>query len=137
MGSFFKWRFPFSYIASPKIKLSWKCCYIRSNFFRTTFFGEATSSHFFRVTTLTQQLLFRSSYFFRAATFFRNSLYKTVASSQQLYFHNSYFSRLKLLLSSHFLGIGSSLGQVICRNSYFFGIGTCFFYCTYFDMDKL
>ena len=32
-------------------------------------FGEATSSHFFRITISTQQLIFWSSYFFRAAAF--------------------------------------------------------------------
>ena len=51
-------------------------------------FGEATSSHFFRVTS-TQKLLFGSSYFFRAATFLRSSFFRTVTFSQQLVFSES------------------------------------------------
>ena len=69
--------------------------------------GEATSSHFFRVTTSTQQLLFRGSYFFVTAAFF-------------LLFQNSYFfAGAKLPQSSHFLIIGSSLLQLL--------LGTVFF----------
>ena len=60
------------------------CC----DFFRTAFFffGEAASSHFFKVTTSTHQLLFRSSYFFRAPAelLFQNSHF----------FRSSYFSRI-------------------------------------------
>ena len=63
--------------------------------------GEATSSHFFRVTTSTQQLLFRGSYFFRTVTF-----------SQELFFQNSFFFGAKILQSSHFLKTGSSLWQL-------------------------
>ena len=51
-------------------------------------FGEATSSHFFRVSS-TQKLLFGSSYFFRAATFLRSSFFRTVTFSQQLVFSES------------------------------------------------
>ena len=69
--------------------------------------GEATSSHFFRVTTTTQQLLFRSSYFFRIAAFF--SFFRTVTFSQKLFFQNSFFFKVNLPQSSHFLRIGSSL----------------------------
>ena len=47
--------------------------------------GEATSSHFFRVTTSTQQLLFRCSYFFRTAAF--------SPFSEQSLFRRSYFFR--------------------------------------------
>ena len=54
-------------------------------------FGEATSSHFFRVTISAQQLLFRRSYVFSAAAFFKSSLCRTVTSSQPLFFQNSYF----------------------------------------------
>ena len=46
---------------------------------------EATSSHFFRVTTSTQQLLFRCSYFFRTAAF--------SPFSEQSLFRRSYFFR--------------------------------------------
>ena len=75
-------------------------------------FEEATSSHFFRVTTLTQQLPFRSSYFLGATAFFRSFLCRRVISSQQVLFQNSYFFRLKFLPNSHFLRLGISLGQL-------------------------
>ena len=72
-------------------------------------FGEATSPHFFIVTTSRQQLLFRSGYFFWAAAFFRCSFFRTV-TSQYLFFQNSYFFQGEQppLQSSHFLRIGSS-----------------------------
>ena len=80
---------------------------------------EATSSHFFRVTILTQQLLFRSSYFFRVAEFLRSSFFRTVTSSQQLFFQKNYFFKVKLLPSRHFLRTGNSLGQLRFRTSIF------------------
>ena len=43
--------------------------------------GEATSSHFFRITASTQHLLFRDSYFFRTAAFF--PFFRTVTFSQE------------------------------------------------------
>ena len=58
---------------------------------------EATSSHFFRVTTSTQQLLFRDSYFFRTAAFF--SFFRTVTFSQESFFQNSFFFGAKFLPS--------------------------------------
>ena len=73
--------------------------------------GEATSSHFFRVTTSTQQLLFRGSYFFRTAAVF--SFFRTVTFSQELFFQNSFFFGAKILQSSHFLRIQSSLQQLL------------------------
>ena len=79
-------------------------------------FGEATSSHFFRVTTLTQQLHFRSSYFFRTAIFF--SFFRGVTFSQQLFFQNSFFFRAKILQNSHFLRI-SSLWQLLSATAIF------------------
>ena len=99
LGFFFKWPFPFSHML-----LLFQDGFI---------FGEATSLHFFRVTTSTQQLLFRSSYFPTAATFLRSSFFK------QLFFRNSYLFRAKLLSSSHFLKIGRSLGQLLCRTATF------------------
>ena len=61
------------------------CC----DFFRTAFFfGEAASSHFFKVTTSTHQLLFRSSYFFfQNSHFFRSSYFSRIATfpEQNLY----------------------------------------------------
>ena len=74
-------------------------------------FGEATFSHFFRVTTSTQQLHFRSRYFFRAAAFF--SFFRTATFSEQLFFQNSFFFRTKILQSSHFLRMRSSLWQLL------------------------
>ena len=53
---------------------------------------EATSSHFFRVTTLTQQLLFQGSYFFRTAAVFSFFTFSEQSLLQQeLYFQNSFF----------------------------------------------
>ena len=101
---FFKERFPFLHM----LRL------FQGNFI----FGEATSSHFFRVTTSTQQLLFRSSYFFRTAAFF--SIFRAVTFSQQLFFRNSFFFRAKLLQISQFLRIGSSLWQLLFGTAIFF-----------------
>ena len=69
---FCKCGFPFSYMLQ---------------LFQNSFiYGEATSSHFFRVTTSTQQLLFRSSYFFRAAAFLRNSFFRTITFFEAVIF---------------------------------------------------
>ena len=103
-------------------------------------FGEATSSHDFRVTTSTLKLLWRSTYFFRAAAFLRSSIFRTVTLSQHLFFQNNFFFREKLLWSSHIFRIGSSLGQLLfgtgiflvkelfriryLQKSYFFEAGT-------------
>ena len=57
--------------------------------------GEITSSHFFRVTISTQQLLLRNSCFFRAATFF-----KELPFSGQLLLRNSHFFRVGTFNSS-------------------------------------
>ena len=73
--------------------------------------GEVTSSYFFRVTTSTQQLLFRDSYVFRIAAF--------SPFSEQTLFRRSYLFRtasffgVKLLQSKHFLKIRSSLRQLL------------------------
>ena len=89
-----------------------------TDFFRTAlfflFFVEATSSHFLKVTTLTQQLFFRSSHFFRAITFSEEILFQN-----NFFFRIDSFSRVKLLLSSHVLRKSSFQGQLLCRNSYF------------------
>ena len=61
---------------------------------------EATSSHFFRVPTSTQKLLFRDRYFLRTPAVF--SFFRTVTLSQELSFQNSFFFRAKILQSSHF-----------------------------------
>ena len=101
---FFKQQFPFSHI----LRL------FQENFILV----KATSSHFFRVTTLTQQLLFRSSYFFRTAAVF--SFFRAVSFSQELFFQNSFFFRAKILQGSHFLRIGSSLWQLLFGIAIFF-----------------
>ena len=94
---FFKQQFPFSHI----LRL------FQENFILV----KATSSHFFRVTTLTQQLLFQDSYFFRTAAFF--PFFRTVTFSQELFFQNSFFFGAKLLQSRHFLRIRSSLRKLL------------------------
>ena len=70
--------------------------------------GEATSSHFFRVTTSTQQLLFRSSYFFRTAAFL--SFLRKVTFSQELFFQNSFFrseNSIEQAISLFILNLGT------------------------------
>ena len=84
-------------------------------------FGEAPSSHFFSVTASTQQLLFRSSCFFRESRFLKSSFFRTVTSWQQLFFQNSYFFRAKLLPSNH-LRIGSSLGYLLFGTATFLAV---------------
>ena len=75
-------------------------------------FGETTSSHFFRVTTSTQQLLFRSSYFFRAyLLLLRSSFSEQSLLPSSYFFQSSCFFRAKLL-PNHHLRIGSYLGQL-------------------------
>ena len=64
---------------------------------------------YFRVITSTKQLLFRSSYFFRSATFLMSFFSRAVACRQQLLFQN--IRRSKLWLSSHFLRIDSTLSE--------------------------
>ena len=80
--------------------------------------GEATSSHFFRITTSTQQLLLRSSYFLRTAAFF--SFCRAVTFSQEFFFQNSFFFGATLLQCRHFLKIGSSLRQLLFGAAIFF-----------------
>ena len=90
--------------------------------FQDSFICEkATSSHFFRVTAPTQQLLFQSRYFFRASASFEELLFQNSHFFRTSYFfQNSYFSRAKLLPSSHVLRIGSSLGQLHFGTATFF-----------------
>ena len=73
---------------------------------------ETTSSKFSWVTTSTQQLLVRSSHFFRAATFLRSSFFRTVTSSKQLFYQNSNFFRPKDTPIRDFLRIRNSSGQL-------------------------
>ena len=99
MGFFFKWPFPF-----------WHILWIFQDSF---IFGEAATSHFFRVTTVTQHLLFRSSSFFWAAVFFEELLF------QKSLFRNGHFSRAKLLPSSHFLRMWSYFGKLLLGTATF------------------
>ena len=71
-------------------------------------YGDATSSHIFRVTTSTQQLHFRRSYFFQSSCFFL--LFQSNHFLAELFFQNSFFFRANI----HFLRIKiSSLWQLI------------------------
>ena len=79
--------------------------------FQDNFILVEATSHFFRVTTSTQQLLFRGSYFFRTAAFF--PFFRTVTFSQELFFQKSFFFGAKILQSSHFLRIKSFLRQLL------------------------
>ena len=71
-------------------------------------FGEATSSHFFRVTSLTQYLLFWSRYFFRASAFL-----------EELSFQNT------LLRNSYFFRVANFLIEVPLKCSWSAGIPSC------------
>ena len=82
-----------------------------STFTERLYVVEAAFPHFFRITTSTQQLLFRGSYFCRAAAVF--SFFRTVTFLQELFFQNSFFFGAKILQSSHFLRIGSSLRHLL------------------------
>ena len=78
-------------------------------------FAKATSLHFLRVTffKVSQELLSRSSFSFRAGAFLRSSFLRTVTFSQYFlfFFQNSYFFRAKLLPRNRTLRIGNSLVQ--------------------------
>ena len=87
---------------SPRI-----CCH----FFRTTLFWVKLLLPIFSELLPRHKLLFRDSYFFRAAAFF--SFFRKVTFSQGLFFHNSFFFWAKLLQSRHFLRIRSSLRQLL------------------------
>ena len=94
MGYFFKWRFPSSHILR--------------HFQDIFIFGETISSHFFRVITSTQQLLFLEELFLQSSCFFWGAPFSEQSLIPCL-FHSSYFFRAKLLPSSHFLRIRRSL----------------------------
>ena len=84
-------------------------------------FGEPTYSHFFRVTTSTQQLLFRSSYFFRAAAFFEALLFQNCHFSR-----TNYFFRIATFSEQNFYRAVTFWERrffkaVTFRNSYLFG----------------
>ena len=100
---FFKQQFPFSHI----LRL------FQENFILV----KATSSHFFRVTTLTQQLLFQDSYFFRTAAFFplfQNShFFAGVIFSEQLLFRSETSTEQALFENKKFFT------EITFRNSYF------------------
>ena len=81
-------------------------------------------SHFFKLITWTQQVLFQSSNFFRAAPFFLSYyFFRAIISSQLLLFQNGHYFITKVLPSSYLLKIGSCFRQLLFWNSYIFGAG--------------
>ena len=74
-------------------------------------YGEATSSHFFRVTTSTQRLLFRCSYFFRTAAF--------STFSEQSLFRWSYFFRIASFSEWSIYRVATSWEQEVVYGSQF------------------
>ena len=107
--SFFKWRSPFSHML---------------RLFQDSFiFRETASPQLFKVTTLTKQLHFRISYFFKEAAYSKEILLQNSHSPQQLFFQNSYVFGTKLLTSSDFFGIRSSLGKLLFGTAAFLGEG--------------
>ena len=84
------------------------------NFSGQLYFWRSYFSHFFGARTLSQQLHFRSSYFFRAAAFFsfsQNSHFFAAA----IFFQNSFYFRANI----HFLSIRSSLWQLLFGTAFF------------------
>ena len=83
--------------------------------FRTALFLKMLLLHiFFRVSTSTQQLLFRSSYFVKSSYLFQGIPFPEQSPLRVSYFvQNSYFFRVKLVPSSQFLRLFSSFGQLI------------------------
>ena len=75
---------------------------------------EATSSHFCRVTTSTQQLLFRGSYFFRTA-----AVLSFFTFSEQSFFRRSYFFKIASFSERKFYTAGTSWEQKVLYGSYF------------------
>ena len=82
-------------------------------------FGKATSSQFLRVTffKVSQELLFRSSSFFRADAFFEELLFQTVTFFQHFFPQNIYLLRAKLLPKNQTLRTGNSLMQLPFRTA--------------------
>ena len=101
---------------------------------------EATSSHFFRVTTSKQQLLFCGSYFFRTAavlsffTFSDSHFFAGVIFSEQLLFRSENSTKQPLLENRKFFTavtfwnscfFSEELFKIkISKKSYFFKAGT-------------
>ena len=88
-----------------------------ATFSEQLYFGRSYLFTLFQSNFLTQQLLFRGSYFFRTAAVF--SFFRTVTFSQELFFQNSFFFGAKILQSSHFLRIGGSLRQLLFATAFF------------------
>ena len=65
-------------------------------FSENVIFGKATSSHFFRVTSfkVSQELLFRSSSFFRATTFFEELLLQNSHFFTASFIHDIFYTFL-------------------------------------------
>ena len=86
------------------------------HFWRTHFYTLSTSSKqlVLQSNSSTQELLFPSSYFFRAVTFLEQQLFQISHFFPAVtFFQKSIFFRSKLLPSSYLLVIGCSLGQLL------------------------
>ena len=82
-------------------------------------FGKATSSQFLRVTffKVSQELLFRSSSFFRADAFFEELLFQNSHFFPAFFSQNIYLFRAKLLPRNQTLRTGNSLVQLPFRTA--------------------
>ena len=108
-------------------------------------FEKATSSQFLRVTffKVSQELLFRSSSFFRADAFFEELLFQNSHFFPAFFSQNIYLFRAKLLPRNQTLRTGNSLVQLPFRTathkrhlqkSYFFE--AYIFFCTTSTFSK-
>ena len=81
----YSYEIPYEYLSGPMVIFILAYVAIYSDSF---IFGKATSSHFFRIAffKVSQELLFLSSFFFRAASFLEELLF------QNSHFFSAYFS---------------------------------------------
>ena len=121
------------------------------------YFGETTYSHFFRVTTSTQQLLFQGSYFFRTAAvspfsgqspFRRSCFFRITSFSEELVFSEKLFrikiSKKELFQSRYFCTAQNFQKSYILEKTYFLEnrfphylpfLESCIFRATTFSKD--
>ena len=78
-------------------------------------FWKRCFSNFFRVTTSTQQLLFRSSCFFRAASFF----FEEFLFQSSDFFRSSYFCRIATFSERNFYRAATFWEKKVLWGSYF------------------
>ena len=74
-----------------------------TTFSRQPSFEKVSSSHFFRVTTLTQNSIFWSSYFFRVAAFLRSSFFRKVLVKEIVETWLIYVNKFSWFIQSYFL----------------------------------